>query len=232
MSGQLAVNIIRITFIIVFNILFFIMCQNKTSNTTILSYIIIHLAYLTILITEYFIKERYNLSLLSYTLYMISSTYFAIELLLGIFSIIFLQEYFKISMFIQIIPLGMFVVIFLIYYISNIKTTETIKSQRLNGSSISLMISNVDYLLDLVKADDNLNSSQTLNNIKLIKDLIYALPYSQTLKIDNIDAQISNILLLMISCVKTKTYKEIENHCNDCKYLLSQRNNLIKERGV
>ena len=94
------------------------------------------------------------------------------------------------------------------------------------------MISNVDYLLALVKADDNLNSSQTLNNIKIIKDLIYALPYSQTLKIDNIDAQISNILLLMISCVKTKTYKEIEIHCNNCKYLLSQRNNLIKERGV
>ena len=126
----------------------------------------------------------------------------------------------------------MFVITFLIYYISNIKTTETIKSQRLNGSSISLMISNVDYLLALVKADDNLNSSQTLNNIKIIKDLIYALPYSQTLKIDNIDDQISNILLLMISCVKTKTYKEIEIHCNNCKYLLSQRNNLIKERGV
>lgn len=85
---KLLIKILRLIFPIVFNVCFFIIGGFDHPVAVWISYAFIHIAYLCLVFTPKLVKPSRSSAILEYTLDLISTTYLAIQILIGLVFII------------------------------------------------------------------------------------------------------------------------------------------------
>lgn len=74
---------IALIFLVVFNVLFFLLCGSDNSTSVWISYGFIHVAYLILLITPLFLVKTETAPVLNYTIWLLNIIYFIVELIVG-----------------------------------------------------------------------------------------------------------------------------------------------------
>lgn len=80
--------IISLLFLLLFNVLFFVIGDSERSSVDWLSYAFITVAYLLLLSTPLFYSSKKGLAVLEYTMYFNATVYFFVELVVGIIFIL------------------------------------------------------------------------------------------------------------------------------------------------
>lgn len=178
-------------FLLVFNIVFFVLGGAQQDQSIWIAYGFIHFAYLMLLLTPLFVHGGSSSTLFGMSLYTISFDYFAVTFLCGLMFMIWFPDKGTLSLVTQVIITGIYAICFLAHMLANEKTGEALvvhdrelqfvkqsASQLqavLNRTQNSLLRKKAERAYDLartsqVKTDQSVHGLENviLNNIELL----------------------------------------------------------------
>jgi len=121
MKNKALTILMDIVFLIVFNVIFFVVIGTDRGAAGWVCYAFIHVAYLALILTRFAIKDGKSKAVFGFSLYWLSSIYFVLELIVGLTFLLVNQIGFKISLLVQLIMFG----IYLVLFIANMRANES-----------------------------------------------------------------------------------------------------------
>lgn len=162
--------LLDLVFLIVFNIVFFVMGGAQHPASVWISYGFIHFAYIMLVITPFLIPKSSSAAVFGFSLYSISSAYFFAAFIVGVIFIAAHLENYKWSLIVQVIIAGFYAIMLISNMIANEHTADSIERhemelQYVKESSAMLkgimeMASDKALKKKIEKAYDLLHSSQ------------------------------------------------------------------------
>lgn len=162
--------LLDLVFLIVFNIVFFVMGGAQHPASVWISYGFIHFAYIMLVITPFLIRKSSSAAVFGFSLYSISSAYFFAAFILGVIFIAAHPENYKWSLIVQVVIAGFYAIMLISNMIANEHTADSIERhemelQYVKESSAMLkgimeMTSDKALKKKIEKAYDLLHSSQ------------------------------------------------------------------------
>ena len=162
--------LLDLVFLIVFNIVFFVMGGAQHPASVWISYGFIHFAYIMLVITPFLIRKSSSAAVFGFSLYSISSAYFFAAFILGVIFIAAHPENYKWSLIVQVVIAGFYAIMLISNMIANEHTADSIERHELElqyvkESSAMLkgimeMASDKALKKKIEKAYDLLHSSQ------------------------------------------------------------------------
>ena len=159
-----------LVFLIVFNIVFFVMGGAQHTASVWISYGFIHFAYIMLVITSFLIRKNSSAAVFGFSLYSISSAYFMAAFIVGVIFIAAHPENYKWSLIVQVVIAGFYAIMLISNMIANEHTADSIERhemelQYVKESSTMLkgimeMASDKTLKKKIEKAYDLLHSSQ------------------------------------------------------------------------
>ena len=162
--------LLDLVFLIVFNIVFFVMGGAQHPASVWISYGFIHFAYIMLVITPFLIRKSSSAAVFGFSLYSISSAYFFAAFILGVIFIAAHPENYKWSLIVQVVIAGFYAIMLISNMIANEHTADSIERHEMElryvkESSAMLkgimeMASDKALKKKIEKAYDLLHSSQ------------------------------------------------------------------------
>lgn len=162
--------LLDLVFLIVFNIVFFVMGGAQHPASVWISYGFIHFAYIMLVVTPFLIRKSSSAAVFGFSLYSISSAYFFAAFIVGVIFIAAHPENYKWSLIVQVVIAGFYAIMLISNMIANEHTADSIERhemelQYVKESSAMLkgimeMASDKALKKKIEKAYDLLHSSQ------------------------------------------------------------------------
>lgn len=166
--------ILDLIFLVIFNVVFFVISGTEHPASVWISYGFIHLAYIMLLITPKLIRKSSSSSVFGFSLYSISSTYFLVEFIIGVIFIFAKPESYKVSLVVQIITFGIYAAMIISHIIANEYTADNIEHHELELQYVKNCSAQLKGIMNQVedknikkkveKAYDTLHSSPVRSN--------------------------------------------------------------------
>lgn len=166
--------ILDLIFLVIFNVVFFVISGTEHPASVWISYGFIHLAYIMLLITPKLIRKSSSSSVFGFSLYSISSTYFLVEFIIGVIFIFAKPESYKVSLVVQIITFGIYAAMIISHIIANEYTADNIERHELELQYVKNCSAQLKGIMNQVedknikkkveKAYDTLHSSPVRSN--------------------------------------------------------------------
>ena len=123
-------------FLIVFNLLFFTIGNISTFNTSVwISYVFIHFAYFMLLFTPLLVRKGTEAHIYGRPLYLITSSYFFVEFIVGVAFILIAPKTTKVTIIIQVILAAIFLGLLLANMIANEHTADNTERREINNTN-------------------------------------------------------------------------------------------------
>lgn len=120
-------TLLDLVFLIIFNVVFFMIGGTSHPASVWISYGFIHFAYIMLLITPFLIRRSMNTAVLGFPLYSISSAYFIVVFVVGLICVFIHPESYKPVLILQIIISGIYAVMLILHMIANESTADSIE---------------------------------------------------------------------------------------------------------
>lgn len=168
-------------FLIVFNIYFFLLKGTDQPTSVWISYASIHLSYLMLLLTPFFVRKGSSSADYGRPLFVITTSYFFLALVIGVVFIILSPETHTVALLVQITIAAIFAILLLTNLIANEHTADNIERHEEELKYVKESSSKLNALLNQIsdnairkkveKAYDLIHSSQvkSSNNVELIE---------------------------------------------------------------
>lgn len=170
-KNEILEALLGLVFVVVFNVLFFVLGGVEHTASVWISYGFIHFAYLMTLLVPYMTRKgSTSTALFGMTIGSISLTYFFFEFVVGIVFILVKPESYKIALLLQVIIAGIYFVILISTLMANETTANNLEKQEIEVAFIKDSSTRVKLLLD--KFDDK----KTNKAIEHLYDVIRSSP--------------------------------------------------------
>jgi len=124
MRKQILWALLDSIFVVVFNLVFFVMTESPRITAVWVSYGFIHFAYASLLLTAFLIRSGKSAAVFGMSLYGLSSAYFLIELCMGVVFVATAYDNVKIVILIQAILAALYAILMLSHLIANEHTAD------------------------------------------------------------------------------------------------------------
>jgi len=213
MRGKLLKNKIlwvtlKILFIIIFNVFFFMIGGTEHVTSVWISYGFIHFSYLSLIFTQILIKEKNNVAF-GLPLYLISTIYFLLNLIIGIIFILLQPDSNKIVF----LTLFFFAIIYFIFIVISMLVNEDTKNKNDSQKKEIEFIKGTSTRLKILLSDCSDNSLN--KKIEKAFELIQSSPSKSDLSVSNIEEGIikgiSNLEEILDEDSTDKTLEIVDN---------------------
>lgn len=169
-------------FLVVFNIVFFVIGGTEHPLSVWISYGFIHFSYLMILATPYLVRKSSSGAIFGFSIYSISTAYFFVEFFIGLIFIFVGSESYKASLIVQVIIAGAYAAMLISNLLANEYTADNIERHENEVAFIKNVSSRIKILMgkvsdkkankEIEKAYDILHSSPTrsIASVKLLEE--------------------------------------------------------------
>ena len=178
--------LLDLVFLLIFNVLFFIIGGAEHPASVWISYGAIHFAYLMLIVTPLLIRKSSSAAVFGFSLYTVSSAYFYVEFVVGLVFILIRSDSFQASLLVQAILAGIYLIMLISNLIANENTADSIQRQEAEVTYIKTASSRVKLLLD--KASDK----KANREIEKAYDLLHSSPSHSTSTVTALEKQINN----------------------------------------
>lgn len=222
MKNQLALLIIKILFLVVFNLLFFILGGTEHTDSVWISYGAIHIAYLFILLMPLFNKGNKGQTNLTASLYSISISYFLLELITGCVFIYLKQEDITWALSTQVVLFALFLLVLLASYIANNHTVESIREEQ--GNAIWIKKASVKLQIILEQVSDK----EVKKAVEKCYESVQTSPIKTHQEVQEIELSIHNNIEELYSNMDNLEKESILRKCKNINLKIEERNNILK----
>ena len=176
--------IVSSIFLIVFNAVFFVTGGAERKTSVWISYAFIHFSYFMILLTPYLYRKGNKSAIFGFSLYFISSVYFAIEFIIGVIFILVALSGYKAALLTQLCAAGLYGIIFVADIMTNDRTSEAEEDRQNQIAYIRDASGKIKILLTKI-ADENIRK-----RIERVYDVIISSPAKSDPSISHIETNI------------------------------------------
>lgn len=209
-------------FIVVFNVFFFVLAKDNKPMSVWVNYGIIHFAYLLFLATPLLARGGKAKADYRRPLYVGTSFYFMVALLVGIVFIIASPESIKASCLIHLVLFAIAAVYLLSNMIANEHTAENIERQEQERQYVK------DTATQLRMLETRVEDKKTVHQIERLYDVVSTSPLRSNEAAQNLERRISKLIDEMQSAITESNNEEVARLCNEAMLLADQRNLLVK----
>lgn len=213
-----------LVFLIVFNVLFFLLCGTDNKTSVWISYGFIHVAYLTILVIPLIRSKGKDSFYLNATLFNQAITYFLLELVIGVACIVWSPDSILWPLLVQSILWLVYAVILIGNTWANEVTTQSLEKRSQEIAPFREMTSELKKVSMMMK--DQQVSKETMD----VYDALYYSGSRQTAETIGLDIDISNLIGALKMRVRQgdETSPEVKQYLAELKGLIAERKATLK----
>lgn len=213
--------LLDLIFLVVFNIVFFVVGGGERHASVWISYAFIHFAYIMAVATPYITKNSKQ-AVFGYSVYAVSSLYFILEFVIGVIFILVNPESFKPALVVQLILAAIYLALLIIFLLANEKTDEALNKEENENSYIKSCSSRIKTLIG------KLNDSACDKTLEKLYDLVHSSPSRSSASVAQIE-QLSTTLLSQLETAVIGGDKETAmNTAAQLEDLFRQRISILK----
>ena len=214
--------VLDLIFLVVFNVIFFVLGGAEHPASVWIAYGFIHLSYLMILATSFLAPKGSQKTILSLPLYSVSTTYFLIEFVVGLVFILVAPESYKGSLVVQLILAGIYAIIMLINMIANEHTADAIAKHEEEVSYIKGIATDLKGLMFKATA------KEADKVIEKAYDVVHASPVKSSPSVRAIEQRMMANVNSLRGAVSGDDTEEIIRIGNEIIELTEERNRQLK----
>ena len=214
--------ILDLILIVVFNTVFFVLSGFQHPASVWIAYGFIHFAYLMVIATPILIRKSSSAFVFGFSLYSISSTYFLIEFVIGLFFIIVSSDSFKASLVVQIVIAGIYGVLLISNLIANENTADSVERHEDEVAFIKTAASRVKALVG--KAKDKKANKE----IERVYDLIHSSPTKSTSEVHRLESSVMNQIADLEDAVQSGVADSIIAAAGEIASTMEERNRKLR----
>lgn len=185
-------------FLIVFNVIFFLLKPEENPASVWISYAFIHLAYIMVVATPILTRKGKSSSVFGVALASVSAVYFFIVFIVGIIFILARPESFKACLIIQILIAAAYGIVLLINLIANEVTAEKEEKRQKEILFVKTCSAKLQSALELAK------DKEVKKAIEKAYDEVYNSPVKTSEAVRNIEIQIYDLTNKLYDSVDAK----------------------------
>lgn len=212
--------ILDLIFLVVFNVVFFMLGGTKHEISVWISYGFIHLAYIMMLATCFLIRKGSSSAVFGFSLYSISALYFIIVFVVGlIFIFIPLKDYRGYLVF-HVVLAGVYAILLLINLIANEATAGEVAKHEIELKYVKECSGRIKGIADRI--DDK----KIKKKLEDLYDLIHSSPVKSSPAVRDYELRVWELISMLESNINNggdylSTMSEIERNA-------SERNRVLK----
>lgn len=222
MKKNILNTLVRLIFLIVFNILFFVITGTKHSNTVWLSYGFMHFSYIAFATTPLFIKKDSNKLVLGFPLYSVSAFYFFVEFVVSLFFMFGVSDSFNLALSIQLILSGIYIALFISNAIANDATNEPGTRQSSEAIYINTLSSEAKILINKAK------EKETKKALEKLYDALRSSPTKSSPDVKELEDEISTAISKIAPALKSQNEDLAKENITLTLSLIEKRNVILK----
>lgn len=162
--------LLDLVFLIVFNVMFFLMGGTEHPVSVWISYGFIHFAYFMLLLTPFLTRKTTNTAVLGFPLYFISSVYFIVVFVVSLFFVLLHPNSYKAVLIIQIIIAGIYALLLISNLIANEYTADSSERHEMELQYIRDASSRLKGIMD------SISDKQLRKKVERLYDLLHSSP--------------------------------------------------------
>lgn len=221
MNKNIPYLIIYMIFLVVFNTLFFLFKANCSYVSVWISYGFIHLAYAAVIITQFLDKQHEEVSL-KLSSYLISISYFIVELFTGIVFIAVNSTEYKFALSLQLVWLGVYLVLLITNLISNKKITNSLECTEKDRNYVKGVNAIINSILT------NKYESSVVSKLNILYDIVHSSQIRTNADAMKVEAEIENRILALERNILVMSIPEQITEIEQLIDLANKRNLLTK----
>ena len=215
-------TILNLIFLVVFNVLFFVLGDAEYNTSVWISYGFIHFAYFMLLLTPKLFREGKSAAVFGYSLYSLSSAYFLLQFVTGVIFILVAPESYKAALSVQLCIAGLYGIILIGNMIANEHTAAAEAERQPQIAYIKDASSKLRLLLDRI------TDKEAKRTVERAYDALYSSPVKSRPDL----AQIENRILRCVDDIEreiaTGSKNGIISIAEALLFSINERNNLLK----
>lgn len=214
--------ILDLIFLIVFNVIFFVVGGTQHPASVWVAYTFIHVAYFAVIVTPLLIRKSSSSAVFGFSLYTVSSFYFITEFVVGLVFILTKPESGRVSFVVQILLLGMYAVVLLSNLLSSEHTADSIERHEQEVNYIKQASARIKLMLD--KLDD----PKVNREIESVYDALHASPVRSVAAASRTESEIVRRIASLELAIRAKDTESSVTLCAELREQINERNTIIK----
>ena len=215
-------TILNLIFLLVFNVLFFVLGGTEHNASVWTSYGFIHFAYFMLLLTPKLVREGKSAQVFGYSLNSISATYFFIQFVTGTVFILVAPESNKAALSVQLCIAGLYGIILVAHLIANEHTADAEEKRQPQISYIKDASAKLRIVLD------SISDKETKKKVERAYDALYSSPVKSYPNLAQMENHILQSVKDMERAVATGDNKNIISLANTLLISINERNNQLR----
>ncbi|NDV45469.1 hypothetical protein D0T49_00180 [Paludibacter sp. 221] len=209
-------------FLIVFNVLFFLIGGSEHPASVWISYGFIHFAYIMLLLTPLFVRKGSGQENYRRPLFGISTSYFFLELVIGVTFILIVPDNFKWALAIQLILMAVYIILMVANMIANEHTADSIEKRENELKYIKNASTSLDSIMK------QLSDKELRRKVEKVYDLIHSSPTQSSYSVFQIEQDVINEIDNLQDAVISGDADSITRISNKIYRLAENRNRQLK----
>lgn len=214
-----------LVFLIVFNTVFFVAGGASHPASVWISYAFIHFAYLMVLVTPFLIRKSSSAAIFGFSLYSISSTYFLVELVVGIVFIFLKQDSYKLALIVQVIIAGIYAVMLISHLIANESTADSVERHEQEVVYIKDAASRVKLLVGKIP------DKKSNREIEKLYDLLHSSPSKSNSTVHSLEVTIMDLIEELESAISYENKDEAVKLATEITKTVEERNRRLRQQN-
>jgi hypothetical protein len=214
--------ILNSIFLIVFNLLFFVVGGFGHPASGWISYVFIHFAYSMLLLTPRWIRSGKSEAVFGFSLYLISATYFLVELFIGSIFILVAPEDFKVAFAVQLCLAGLFGIMLVLHMIANEWTADAEEKRQPQIAYIKNASLTVKGLLDRI------NDKEAKRKVERVYDALYSSPVKSHPELEEVEYHIQSVIRALEDAVSSGNNDSMMSLADSLETTIDERNRRLR----
>ena len=210
-------------FLIVFNLLFFMFGDVKNFETSVwISYGFIHFAYFLLLLTPCFVRPGNMYYAYRRPLFLVTTTYFFVELFVGVMFIIVAPETVKVTIAVQTVLVAMFIAWLLAHLIANEHTADNVEKREDERKYVKISAAELNSIMRQI-------SDNTLKRkVERVYDVLRNSPLKSSSEVFQIEQDVIDGIGKLRNAVAAGETEHIVQISDRIFHLAEERNHQLK----
>ena len=214
--------LLDLVFLVVFNIVFFLLGGGEHPASVWISYGFIHFAYLMVLATPFLIRESSSEAVFGFALYSVLTVYFLVEFVVGLIFIFVKSDSYKAALVIQTIIVGIYAVCLISNIIANESTADSAVQHEAETAYIRQAAAAIKPLMG------KMNSEAANRKIEHLYDALHASPTKSSPMVQTLEADIERKTRTLRKATADGCENEVNEIVEEITTLVEERNEILK----
>lgn len=214
--------LLDLIFLVVFNVIFFVVGGTEHLASVWISYGFIHFSYLMIMVTPFLIRKSSSAAVFGFSLYSVSVVYFFVEFITGLIFVFVNSESYVPALIVQTILAAVYAILLITNMIANENTADSIEKHEDEVAYIKTVASRVKQLMG--KANDKTANKE----IEKVYDLLHSSPSHSVATVKLLEEQIKNMITDLEGAVLANDTTTIITISGEIIELVEERNRKIR----